>query len=205
MRQVSDLSFLVLHALRVKGFVRVEAIGDLLDRPVASIAPALDALSAAGLAAFREPRALWQLTPIGKEAHAAALAADLVGAPVHELKAAYPDDLGLNDAFKSLCGDWQLRDGGPNDHTDPVYDASIVERLLELDAGAQLVCAAFGAALDRFTPYGPRLAAVAGRVGSGERSLFTGVLCGSYHDIWMELHEDLIITLGIDRAKEGSF
>ena len=30
-------------------------------------------------------------------------------------------------------------------------------------------------------------------------------MCNSYHDVWMELHEDLILTLGIDRAKEGSF
>jgi len=30
-------------------------------------------------------------------------------------------------------------------------------------------------------------------------------MCGSYHDVWMELHEDLILTLGIDRAAEGSF
>ena len=30
--------------------------------------------------------------------------------------------------------------------------------------------------------------------------MFTGVMCGSYHDAWMELHEDLILTQGIDRA-----
>jgi hypothetical protein len=30
-------------------------------------------------------------------------------------------------------------------------------------------------------------------------------MCGSYHDVWMELHEDLIITQRIDRAAEGSF
>ena len=40
---------------------------------------------------------------------------------------------------------------------------------------------------------------------AGDHHLFTGVMCGSYHDVWMELHEDLILTLGIDRAKEGSF
>ena len=33
----------------------------------------------------------------------------------------------------------------------------------------------------------------------------TGVMCGSYHDVWMELHEDLILTQGIDRVSEGSF
>ena len=40
---------------------------------------------------------------------------------------------------------------------------------------------------------------------AGDHQLFTGVMCGSYHDVWMELHEDLILTLGIDRAEEGSF
>jgi hypothetical protein len=39
----------------------------------------------------------------------------------------------------------------------------------------------------------------------GANNMFTGVMCGSFHDVWMELHEDLILTQGIDRAAEGSF
>lgn len=205
MPHVSDPTFRVLHALRVKGFAKVEALAELVDQPVSAVEPALCDFSRAGLAAFREQRALWQLTPAGKDAHAAALVGDLVGAPVHELKAVYPDFLELNDAFKSLCGEWQLRDGHANDHSDSRYDGAIVSRLVAHDAQVQPVCAAFGSAIGRLAPYGSRLKAVACRVGSGERNLFTGVLCGSYHDIWMELHEDLIVTLGIDRAKEGSF
>ncbi len=30
-------------------------------------------------------------------------------------------------------------------------------------------------------------------------------MCESFHDIWMELHEDLIVMLRIDRVAEGSF
>jgi hypothetical protein len=30
-------------------------------------------------------------------------------------------------------------------------------------------------------------------------------MCRSHHDVWMELHEALILTNGIDRAAEGSF
>ena len=205
MPHVSDPAFVVLHALRVKGFARVDAIAELVCQPVPVLELTLNQLAAAGLADFREPRAQWQLTPAGKESHATALAADLVGAPLHELKAAYPDFLALNDSFKALCSDWQLRDGRPNDHTEVTYDAAIVNRLIELDGDVTAVCTSFSSALDRFAPYGPRLAAVAQRVGAGERNLFTGVLCGSYHDIWMELHEDLIVTLGIDRATEGAF
>ena len=35
--------------------------------------------------------------------------------------------------------------------------------------------------------------------------MFTGVMCGSYHDVWMELHKDLVQLLGVDRHAEGSY
>jgi hypothetical protein len=74
-----------------------------------------------------------------------------------------------------------------------------------LDAAAQPIVASLGAALARLSPYGPRLAQTCQRLAAGETNMFTGVMCGSYHDVWMELHEDLILTQGIDRAAEGSF
>ena len=30
-------------------------------------------------------------------------------------------------------------------------------------------------------------------------------MCSSFHDVWMELHEDLIVLQRIDRVEEGSF
>ena len=45
----------------------------------------------------------------------------------------------------------------------------------------------------------------AARAVNGETKMFTGVMCGSFHDIWMELHEDLIQLLSIDRHAEGSY
>ena len=65
--------------------------------------------------------------------------------------------------------------------------------------------ATFGEVMLRLSPYATRLRSAAERVAGGERNLFTGVMCGSYHDVWMELHEDLILTLRIDRTSEGSF
>jgi hypothetical protein len=62
-----------------------------------------------------------------------------------------------------------------------------------------------GASLDRMSAYAPRLDAAVSRLQSGQSNMFTGVMCNSYHDIWMELHEDLILTQGIDRSAEGSF
>ena len=54
-------------------------------------------------------------------------------------------------------------------------------------------------------PYVVRLDGVLGRLRAGDAQMFTGVMCGSYHDVWMELHEDLIITQRIDRSAEVSF
>jgi len=121
------------------------------------------------------------------------------------LRQDYPSFLDLNVAFKELCGDWQLRDGSPNDHSDELYDREVIDRLLMLDEKAQPIATAMGKVAARFVPYAPRLAHSIRRLDSGEHNLFTGVMCGSYHDVWMELHEDLILSLGIDRGEEGSF
>ena len=111
----------------------------------------------------------------------------------------------LNERFKALCGDWQLRDGSPNDHTDAAYDAEVVEAAGGAERRGRAGGGRMGDVLARLAPYGPRLARTCQRVVEGETKMFTGVMCGSYHDVWMELHEDLILTQGIDRSAEGSF
>lgn len=159
-----------------------------------------------GLVQFRENRGLWQLTPDGREAHAEYLAADLDGLdPVSALADHYAVFIDLNGRFKELCGDWQLRDGAPNDHSDADYDADVIDRLHGVHSEAEPVVADMGGVIHRMSPYSSRLTMVLGRVKQGETNMFTGVMCGSYHDAWMELHEDLILTQGIDRAAEGSF
>jgi hypothetical protein len=104
-----------------------------------------------------------------------------------------------------LCGDWQLRNSEVNDHADADYDAAVIARLVDLDGRAQPILMSMTSVLDRLALYGPRLASSIARLQSGEFNMFTGVMCGSYHDAWMELHEDLILTQGIDRSAEGSF
>jgi hypothetical protein len=202
----SEPRFLVLHALRIKGFAKVDVLSELSGLPGDHVEGHLKELAGDELAMFREARALWQLSPKGREAHGAALADDVKRPGLQEgLRAEYEHFLELNDSFKVLCGDWQLRDGNPNDHSDPDYDEAVIGRLKEIDERTQPLVRNMGGAVDRFAGYGPRLSETLGKVTAGEHKLFTGVMCNSYHDIWMELHEDLILSLGIDRAKEGSF
>jgi hypothetical protein len=202
----SDPFFRTFHALRIKGFAKVDVIAEVADLPAALVEEHLADLQNREWAMFREARQLWQLTPVGREEHKTALVADVGHMHIAELlHGSYETFLGINERFKALCGDWQLRDGAPNDHTDTGYDQAVIARLVDLNTEAMPVVDAMGEVLARLVGYPPRLASTCQRVVAGETKMFTGVMCGSYHDVWMELHEDLILTQGIDRSAEGSF
>jgi hypothetical protein len=206
MAHQSDSSFRTFHALRIKGFAKTDVVAEVAGLPEDQVAGHLQDLLGKEHAAFREARGLWQLTPAGREAHGEALIADMLSANVGSaLKGDYDKFLHINESFKALCGDWQLRDGNPNDHTDATYDKGVLERLIALDAEAQPVVQNLATVMGRLSHYSPRLTGALGRLLEGQTNMFTGVMCNSYHDVWMELHEDLILSQGIDRAAEGSF
>lgn len=204
----SSPRFRALHALRIKGFAKADVVAEVAGLAQPEAESVLSRLAAEQFAAFREARSLWQLTPSGKDHHRQELSVDASPEVRAAIEAVYPAFLELNVAFKSLCGDWQLVDGDPsriNDHLDAAYDAKIIQRLLSFDKAGRTVVAAIGNAHDRMSPYASRLGGSLDRLKAGETKMFTGVMCNSYHDVWMELHEDLILTLGIDRTAEGSF
>jgi len=201
----STPEFRTLHALRIKGFATVDVLADMTTLAPDDIEGHLGDFHSDGHVQFREARALWQLTPDGKETHRVHLDADLQGAPTEPLVERYATFLGQNVEFKELCGRWQLRDGEPNDHGDARYDAAVIDELGALHDRAAPVVAEFGELFERMRPYHVRLSVVLDRLRGGDSAMFTGVMCGSYHDVWMELHEDLILTQRVDRAAEGSF
>ena len=206
MAHASDPFFRTFHALRIKGFAKVETIAEVTDLPPPIVEEHLAGLQGREWAMFRQARELWQLTPVGRDEHRIALAEDVSGAGIGEaLAQSYGAFLQINERFKVLCGSWQLRDGNPNDHSDASYDGAVVQQLVGLNEEAVPVVASMGVVLSRLAPYAPRLSNTCKRVTKGETNMFTGVMCGSYHDVWMELHEDLILTQGIDRGSEGSF
>ena len=205
MAHSSTPAFRTFHALRIKGFATVDTLIEMTALQVGDVEAHLAAMLEAEQAQFREARGLWQLTPDGRAAYPRLLADDLAGVDYTLLAPSYATFLAINSSFKELCGDWQLRDGDVNDHSDPAYDADVIDRLGTLDTAVQPVVATVGGVLARLEPYAPRLAQSLARLQQGETNMFTGVMCGSYHDAWMELHEDLILTQGIDRSAEGSF
>ena len=193
---------LVLHTLRVRGFVTPDGFRESLGTYPADI---VADLVAAGQVRHIEKRDMYGLLPPGKERQEA-LIDSYAGPDVQaRLKAHYDRFLERNEVFKQLCTDWQVRGDAQNDHTDAAYDADCIARLGQLCADSHPTIEGFAAALPRMARYAPRLDESAAKVAAGETKLFTGVMCGSFHDVWMELHEDLIVLLRINRVEEGSF
>jgi hypothetical protein len=110
----------------------------------------------------------------------------------------------LNREALQLCTDWQVRPGGvSNDHTDAAYDWSVVDRLTALDERAGPLLLRLGDADARFGPYRERLRAARRRVERGEHDWLTSPRVDSYHNAWMELHEELLVALGLERGRTG--
>jgi hypothetical protein len=145
----------------------------------------------------------WGLTEAGRAADAQRIIDELEGAGLRTVvAAAFEAFLVLNPELLDLCGAWQLRPAGgvvtANDHTDPAYDARVLDRLVDLDRRAEVALADLSAAMLRFRRYRVRLGDALARARSGELDVVADSTA-SYHAVWFQLHEDLLATLGIPR------
>jgi hypothetical protein len=186
---LTEEAWALLHDLRLRGF-----------RP-AKGGPAEEELTNAGMVLVRGPNLA--LAPAGREAHAgwARLAS---GSEEEGLaKATYERFLVFNVEFLRICTDWQLKPGNqPNDHSDAAYDFKILERLDRLDERAAALIEPLGKAVPRFAGYRGRLTDALDRI-SEDRAWLASPRCDSYHTVWMQLHEDLLSAVGVNRADEA--
>jgi hypothetical protein len=199
---VTDL--LVLHTLRCLGFTdldRVAGAGGLTSSETESrlIDLAVDGLVTRTQGAFGG----WGLTEAGKTEDARLVAAELDAAGARDaVTGAFETFLVLNPELLDLCTAWHMRpvDGVTevNDHTDTAYDGRVLARFVDLDHRASTVCTALTAALPRFGRYRSRLTAALDLARAGEREHLADTTT-SYHNVWFQLHEDLLVTLGIPR------
>jgi hypothetical protein len=149
----------------------------------------------------------WSLTPEGRRFGAERLRAEVDTAGTgSQLEACYQGFLPLNSELLAVCTDWQTVDIAgelvPNDHTDVERDAAVLERLAVLHRRARPVLDALGDALDRFDGYVPRLDRAHGHIVAGRTEWIAKPTVDSYHGIWFELHEHLLVTLGRERSTE---
>jgi hypothetical protein len=175
----------VLHELRIRGTAADE--GEVADR-----------LVDAGFAIRR--RDVLMLTPAGRaEADGRFRLADDDESAV---QAAYDRFLPLNQRLLQICTDWQLRPGNvPNDHSDKPYDWEVVDRLVTLDEQTGPVVRSLGRRVSRFAQYRDRLRGARRRVQDDEHDWLLSPRIDSYHTVWMQWHEDLLLALGREREQ----
>jgi len=197
----SDHRFLVLHAIRLKGTADV-AVASLVSGLDASEVDAIAGHAAASdLLSRKEGRISgFRLTETGRVEHERLLTMDTSnGARRAGIEAAYSSFLPLNSRLKDICGMWQMKDGAPNDHQDSEYDATVIDKLAELNAEAEAGLRTAGESSERMAVYADRLNHALSRVQAGEVAAFARPMAHSYHDAWMELHQDLLLSLGRER------
>jgi hypothetical protein len=191
MLALDDDAWLVLHEVRLRGVAVLDDSSSV--RQLAEIG--LVTQAARGL----------RVTPAGRDAHTtwARLLAGSDGEAT--VRRAYEQFLPLNRELLQVCSAWQVRPGGvPNDHRDRAYDWSVVDRLRALDERAGPSINRVARVHARFESYRPRLRAAVRLVDDGDFDWLTSPRCDSYHTVWMQLHEDLLLALGIERSTEES-
>jgi hypothetical protein len=200
----TSTDLLVLHALRCIGFAGLARVAAATGLPESDVESELIDLAVAGLVTrMAGDFGGWGLTEAGHAVDAERITDELETAGTRVAVAkAYEGFLLLNPELLDLCTAWQMRsvDGvlTTNDHTDPVYDSRVLNRLADLDQRAEAVCADLSAAMLRFQRYRVRLTDALARAKSGELDYVTDSTV-SYHTVWFQLHEDLLATLGIPR------
>ncbi len=111
--------------------------------------------------------------------------------------------LPVNRALRQLCTDWQCRaDGSPNDHTDQAYDASIRDRLDDIHTSIDRILRRLSAVSPGLDHYRGDLKGAMERFDDGDMSALTSPLTDSYHNVWMWLHQELLLMLGVSRAED---
>ncbi|RRQ27440.1 MarR family transcriptional regulator [Rhodococcus sp. Eu-32] len=200
MTPTAQESFSILHSIRVKGLATDPVLAAMVGMSPEDLHSRLKPLVAEHLVVRREGRMSGSmLTPVGKEKHADLLALMTPGPAVNDFYEAF---LPLNRRFKKICSAWQMRDEvTPNDHADPEYDAGVIEDLALVHDELAALLVPLGAEDSRMSLYGPRLTAALERIRGGDRGAFARPMNDSYHDIWMELHQDLLLVSGRARGE----
>jgi hypothetical protein len=186
--ELTDADWELVHELRLRG---------IIENPDAE---RVEILVTSGLATLRTTKLV--ITTEGRVAHTEWARCEPGSETEARVQRVFDRFLALNDELLHLCSDWQVKRGGAaNDHRDAEYDWSVIQRLIALDERAGAVARHAGQAVGRLAPYRARLRAARTRVEDGEHEWFTSPRLDSYHTVWMQWHEDLLLTLG--REREG--
>jgi hypothetical protein len=191
----------VLQAVRLKGRVSPAGLAATLNATPEQIAGTVRQLTASGLLV---DGTTVRISPAGRARLDTLLAEERKGIDQAAMFAAYNDFRPVNADFKSVVTDWQLKGGPggtPNTHDDAGYDAAVLRRLDDVHARVTPIIGAAAAQLPRLSLYSVRLLAALDKIRAGDIAWLSQPMIDSYHTVWFELHEELIVAIGSTREE----
>lgn len=109
----------------------------------------------------------------------------------------------VNDLMLEAIDAWQqVKIGGsklPNDHTDAAYDDKVISRIDGIVAKVEDLLRQLSRHASRFNRYPERFEAAMNKV-EGDRRFISDPRVESVHNIWFEMHEDILYLLGKERV-----
>jgi len=195
-----------LRLLGIKGFATPDAVAAALASTEDEASGLLNQMVADGLAKLMGP--MVSLTDDGKLVAGELRLVDSAQWGAGNAVEALDSFLDLDDRMKVIVTAWQMRevDGVPvlNDHSDPEYDAAVLADLETLHIDADKWIDGLCGGLPRLATYKARLSRAASFVADGDHNYIASPRLDSYHNVWFELHEDLILLAGRTREEEAA-
>ncbi|WP_159700521.1 hypothetical protein [Arthrobacter sp. 18067] len=187
------MTLLTLHAVRLLGFADTEAVAARFAQSRAVVESELIDAGVDGFVSYSTFAGTsgWSLSSLGRAENERLLAHELHLAEARGTVVAVHEEFAeFNTGVVGACSAIQLQSPATEDAMDVLIGALAAWRPME----EQLTVL-----LPRFDGYAERLLRALRHAPEGTAWL-TATDRDSFHRIWFELHEDLIATLGIQRA-----
>ncbi|WP_028478224.1 transcriptional regulator [Nocardia sp. CNY236] len=211
MSYASSPELSVLHAVRVTGVADDLAVSHRTGIDRATASELLQDFEAYGWVTHVEFGDVggWTLTERGRDEDSRKLSEELDRADARAaVEQAHKEFGTLNGRLVRTCTDWQLRPTqgnrlASNDHSDPQWDGRVLRELMVVGGKLTQLVDELAGVLARFGGYADRFDAALTRASAGDARWVAGIGIPSCHVVWMELHEDLLATLGLPRGYES--
>lgn len=177
----------VLMAVRVRGRAEVAVVAEAAGLPIDEAQALLAAAAGRGEVRLRDDRCHWALTEKGRVIVTGLNAG--AGIDLERLAEHYDQFLTHDAALKRVIAAWQ-------------GDRSAARLRAVRDAAvAAVVLIELLATVDRrYASYARRVGRACARLGAGDPGAVAKPGADSVHQVWFELHEDLLVILGRTRS-----
>ncbi|GAB2697592.1 transcriptional regulator [Thalassiella azotivora] len=211
MTHVSAPDLLALHGVRVLGWASAPAVAARYDLDPDDVTEHLLDAQARGWVRDVGPVAPggptgWTPTDAGRAEDGRRLAVELDETGTRGVvEDAHARFVPWNARFTQACTDWQVlpQPWDPlarNDHSDHRWDDRVLSRLESAGRALSDVGGSLAGALSRFDGHADRYLAALARVQAGQHAWVDAPGRDSCHTVWVQVHEDLLSTLGLPRG-----